>query len=69
MEIIVSNQIDEVQINVQHQKFVQGRKKADLTICLALFGVGSVQGGFDGRRQRSCKCNYVDFFKEARPPC
>lgn len=35
MEIIVSNQIDEVQINVQHQKFVEGRKKADLTICLA----------------------------------
>ena len=27
------------------------------------------QGGFDGRRQRSCKCNYVDFYKKARPPC
>ena len=27
------------------------------------------QGGFDGRRQRSCKCNYVDFYKDARPSC
>ena len=26
------------------------------------------QGGFDGRRQRSCKCNYVDFYK-VMPPC
>ena len=22
-----------------------------------------------GRGQRSCKCNYVDFYKDARPPC
>ena len=26
------------------------------------------QGGYDGRGQRSCKCNYVDFYKDARPP-
>ena len=29
--------------------------------------VSIAQGGFDGRRQRSCKCNYVDFYKETRP--
>ena len=28
-----------------------------------------MQGGYDGRGQRSCKCNYVDFYKDARPPC
>ena len=27
------------------------------------------QGGFDGRGQRSCKCNYVEFYSGARPPC
>ena len=27
------------------------------------------QGGFDGSGRQSCKCNYVDFYKEARPPC
>ena len=27
------------------------------------------QGGFDGSGRRSCKCIYVDFYKEARPPC
>ena len=25
------------------------------------------QGGYDGRGQWSCKCNYVDFYKDARP--
>ena len=28
-----------------------------------------MQGGFDGSGRRSCKCNYVDFYSEARPPC
>ena len=23
------------------------------------------QGGYDGRGQRSCKCNHVDFYKDA----
>ena len=27
------------------------------------------QGGYDGRGKRSCKYNYVDFYKDARPPC
>ena len=27
------------------------------------------QGDYDGSGQRSCKCNYVDFYKDARPPC
>ena len=24
---------------------------------------------YDGRGQKSCKCNYVHFYIEARPPC
>ena len=40
------------------------------TIYLATLQVGGYyQGGYDGRGQRSCKCNYVDFYKDARPPC
>ena len=31
-------------------------------------GLVNSQGGFDGRGKRSCKCNYVDFYKDARPP-
>ena len=31
--------------------------------------LSSNHGGYDGRGQRSCKCNYVDFYKDARPPC
>ena len=27
------------------------------------------QGGYDGRWQQSCKCNFVHFYEEARPPC
>ena len=27
------------------------------------------QGDYDGRGQQSCNCNYVHFYKEARPPC
>ena len=28
-----------------------------------------MQGDYDGSGQRSCKCNYVDFYKDARPLC
>ena len=27
------------------------------------------QGDYDGSGRRSCKCNYVDFYKWALPPC
>ena len=37
------------------------------TIIMILHGVG--QEGFDGSGRRSCKCNYVDFYKEAQLPC
>ena len=30
---------------------------------------GVSQRDSDGSGQRSCKCNYVDFYKDARPPC
>ena len=26
------------------------------------------QGDYDGRGQQSCKCNFVNFYIEARPP-
>ena len=32
-------------------------------------GKGPYQRDSDGRRQRSCKCNFVHFYIEARPPC
>ena len=27
------------------------------------------QGDYDGRGQQSCKCNFVHFYIEVRPPC
>ena len=50
------------------------KKHGNIRICFAeilvqLLGAGLDQGGFDGSRRQSCKCNYVDFYKEARPPC
>ena len=29
----------------------------------------SWQGDYNGRGQPSCKCNFVHFYKKARPPC
>ena len=53
-----------------YKMFVSFNTICVVDVCFVIFMVyGGVQRDSDGSGQRSCKCNYVDFYKDARPPC